>query len=222
MPFLAPGKDKLMTPMLIISSIFILIVIFVYFFFLIRFIKNRKKGTTTHTDKISKSILDTIPIVRYMPDYQCYLLKDHTYMDILQIRTKDLNSIDSSERSYDMARITKLLRTLGSDCKIIALNYPCNTREQQKYLEKKIQDTHNKQYQYWLEKSRKELEWLEKNKTFREYYLMYFSDTLEMQQKNLSTILESLGTGVDGLSMVIDAKKKHNILFKLSNQNSVI
>ena len=39
-----------------------------------------------------------------MPDYQCYLLKDKTYMDIVQIRTKDLNSIDADERSYDMGR----------------------------------------------------------------------------------------------------------------------
>ena len=219
---MAPGKDKAMTTLLIISGIFILAVIFLYIFFLIRFIKNRKKENKDQPEKTSKSILETIPIVRYMPDYQCYLLKDKTYMDIVQIRTKDLNSIDADERSYDMGRITKLLRMLGSDCKIIALNYPCNTQEQQRYLAHKIQDTHNKQYQYWLEKSRKELEWLEKNKTFREYYLMFFSDTLEMQQKNLNVILESLGTGVEGLAIAIDAKKKHNILFKLSNQSSVI
>lgn len=219
---MAPGKDGAMTPLLIISGIFILVVIFLYIFFLIRFIRNRKKGSQEQIEKNHKSILETIPIIRYMPDYQCYLLKDKTYMDIVQIRTKDLNSIDADERTYDMGRITKLLRMLGSDCKIIALNYPCNTQEQQRYLAHKIQGTHNKQYQYWLEKSRKELEWLEKNKTFREYYLMFFSDTLEMQQKNLNVILESLGTGVEGLAIAIDAKKKHNILFKLSNQSSVI
>lgn len=211
-----------MTPVIIISGVFILAVLFLYLFFLIRFIISRKKGSKEQPEKISRSVLETIPIVRYMPDCQCYLLKDNSYMDIVQIRTKDLNSIDADERSYDMGRIMKMFRMLGSDCKIIALNYPCNTQEQQKYLAHRIQQTHNKQYQYWLEKSRKELEWLEKNKTFREYYLMYFSGTLEMQHKNLNVILESLGTGVDGLAIVIDAKKKHNILFKLSNQTNVI
>ena len=99
-------------------------------------------------------------------------------MDIIQIRTKDLNSIDMDERSFEKGQIMKLLRMMGSDCKIIALNYPCNTQEQQRFLAYKIQTTHNKQFQYWLEKSRKELEWLEKNKTFREYYLMFFSESV--------------------------------------------
>lgn len=207
---------------LIISATVIAIIIIFYLIFLIRFLVNRKKGTQKHTETLEKSILETIPIIRYMPDYQCYLLKNKTYMDIIQIRTKDLNSIDMDERSFEKGQIMKLLRMMGSDCKIIALNYPCNTQEQQRFLVYKIQTTHNKQFQYWLEKSRKELEWLEKNKTFREYYLMFFSESLEIHQKNLNVILESLGSDAYGLAIPIDAKKKHNILFKLSNQTSVI
>lgn len=207
---------------IIISAVVIGIMIIFYLVFLIRFLINRKKGNSKQTENLEKSVLETIPIIRYMPDYQCYLMKNNTYMDIIQIRTKDLNSIDIDERSFDKGQIMKLLRMMGSDCKIIALNYPCNTQDQQRYLSYKIQTTHNKQFQYWLEKSRKELEWLEANKTFREYYLMFYSESLELHQKNLNTILESLGSDAYGLAIPIDAKKKHNILFKLSNQTSVI
>lgn len=207
----------------ILGIIFIVAVI-AYVVFLVRFLKKSKKGSTSTEEKeiVQKTILDLIPIVRYNTDFDCYEMVGDTYMDILQFQTKDLNSTGTDDREYDKGRFEKLFKILGEDCKIISLNYPCSTMSQQKYMEKKIQSTNNKQYLYWLEKSKKELEWLADHKTSREFYLMYFADSLDNQQKNKMTILNSLDTGMEGLICEISAEKKHNILYKLANQSNVI
>lgn len=50
--------------------------------------------------------------------------KDKTYMDIIQINTKDLVSASNDDIEYDIMRYIKLYKMYADDIKIVAMNFP--------------------------------------------------------------------------------------------------
>lgn len=191
--------------------------------------KENKKPESGSAQKIGigffnkdKSVTDLIPIKKYDKRNDMYILNDGTNMDILQIQTKDLITSSESEVEYDCMKFGKLYKVYGADIKIVALNFPCNTYKQQQYLRTKLEKSSNSVFEHFLNTKLDELAWLEKNNTTREFYLFYFSQNVEDKEKNLTNILTILSTGRDGLIKRIPAEKKHQILFKINNKNSMV
>ena len=80
--------------------------------------KKEDKKTASET----KSINDIIPIVDTFKG--CFKLKDGTFMDIVQVKCKDLVNASESDVNFDMYSLTKLYRAYTDDLKIISLNFP--------------------------------------------------------------------------------------------------
>lgn len=183
--------------------------------------KNKEKKSPSG-EKVVASIKKLIPVRQYDEKEKCYILKNATYMDIMQIRAKDLNNTDSNEIEVDCYRFAKFYKTYLQDIKIIVMNYPCNTQKQQHYIQYKIKKCKKPVYQEVLEQSLRELIYLEKNNTSREFYMMFFSENGDEHQKNLRRIKTQLAEGGSWLIQEIDREKKDSILFKLNNKNLLI
>lgn len=77
-------------------------------------------------------------------------------------------------------------------------------------------------YRKFLQQKYDELVWLAKNNTTREYYYMVYAETQEEMQKEMLTLKSTLHLGNDGLLLEIPEEKKHKILYRLYNKNSLV
>lgn len=170
-----------------------------------------------------KSRLDVtslLPIIRYDDNNNCFEMKNGKYMDLIGITTKDLEALSYDEMEWDILSFARFYKTFGSDVKIIGMNFPTNTKPQQQYVIHKLKTTKNEIYKHFLSEKLSELEWIEKNRTDREYYLMFFSDSPLKHKDNINILQKSLGA--NGLVFFMNKEKKIQILFKLNNKNSCI
>lgn len=178
--------------------------------------KNKKK-------KVEKSVLtlaDVIPIIDYDKTYQCFRLKQG-YMNMVEIRTKDIVNASEDEIEYDIAKLTKFNKLEYESYKIISLNFPCNTLDQQEYVEYKIKQCRNENYKRFLQNSLYELQWVQKNKSKREFYMMYFSDTLDGIKSMDANMKVALNLN-EKMLMDMSQEKKEKILFHLMNPASIL
>ena len=171
--------------------------------------------------KVKKSILEKIDVAEYLEEGY-YRMKDGTYMNLVQINSKDLINSSADEVEYDCMKFAKLYKLFENDLKLVVLNFPCDTKEQQAYLQRKINATNNQMYRKFLQQKYDELVWLAKNNTTREYYYMVYAKTQEEMQKEMLTLKSTLHLGNDGLLLEIPEEKKHKILYRLYNKNSLV
>lgn len=171
--------------------------------------------------KVRKSILEKIDVAEYLEE-GFYRMKDGTYMNLVQINSKDLINSSADEVEYDCMKFAKLYKLFENDLKLVVLNFPCDTKEQQAYLQRKINATNNQMYKKFLQQKYDELVWLAKNNTTREYYYMVYAKTQEEMQKEMLTLKSTLHLGNDGLLLEIPEEKKHKILYRLYNKNSLV
>ena len=171
--------------------------------------------------KVRKSILEKIDVAEYLEE-DFYRMKDGTYMNLVQINSKDLINSSADEVEYDCMKFAKLYKLFENDLKLVVLNFPCDTKEQQAYLQRKINATNNQMYKKFLQQKYDELVWLAKNNTTREYYYMVYAKTQEEMQKEMLTLKSTLHLGNDGLLLEIPEEKKHKILYRLYNKNSLV
>lgn len=169
-----------------------------------------------------KRVTELIGVIGYDTENRCYLMKEDRYMDFMQVQSKDLNSSSSDEVEYDILKFCKAYRLYEDDIKMVVMNFPCNTKEQQEFLKRKKEQTTNPVFRKYLGRQIEELIWLEKNRTTREYYFMVFADSLEDLEENKRTLKAVLHTGRDGLVSEITDKKKHQILYRLNNKCSQV
>lgn len=192
------------------------------------YMKNRKvtvmhKKNKKNKKKIEKSVLilsDVIPIVSYNQTYQCFQLKQG-YMNMVEIQTKDIVNASEDEIEYDIAKLTKFNKLEYESYKIISLNFPCNTAAQQEYVNYKIQQCKNENFRRFLQNSSYELQWVQKNKTKREFYMMYFSDTLDGIKSMDANMKVALNLN-DKMLKDMTQEKKEKILFHLMNPASIL
>lgn len=182
----------------------------------------KKPKSKTKSSDIDKSILELIPIGDYDFKNECFLYNDGSCMDIFQIRSKDLADTSQEERDFMKMKFSKWYRKYAQDIKLIMMNFPCNTKVQRDYFEYKLENTINEKRKKWLRKNIAELEWIEKNRTEREFYCMYWGKDIEELLKNREIHVENLGTSKMGYMNFISPVKKENIIFKYNNACSLI
>ena len=173
---------------------------------------------------IEKRDADTstlIPIERYRDDLNVFVMRSgEKYMDIIQIVSTDLMSKSDMEVDYLNMRWAKFYKTCAVDLKLISLNFPTNTAEQQRYFKYKIAQTNNPVFKRILENSLSELVFIEKNRSDREYYLMYFADSDEQLKDTRNIISSSLVNY--GLAAQMSKEKKLQILYRFNNPNATL
>lgn len=146
----------------------------------------------------------------------CFVKEDGSTFDFVQINCKDLIAASDDENEYDSLCFQKLYKKYPGDLKIIGINFPTNTKENKEYVRHKITNTKNSVYKRMLQEKYEELDWIEKWKTDREYYLMFFSSSTEEHKANLSSILYILSD--NHLASQITEDKKKKVLFKINNK----
>lgn len=184
--------------------------------------KKMSKEKNEENVVVTKETKDLLPDIRYDSANECYVKQNGECIDFIKIKSKDLVNSSNDEIEYDQYRYMKFYMTYADDVKIICMNFPCDTQQQQSYLQKKINSTNNYRQKYWLQKRLDELEWVEKNRTTREYYYMIFSKNIEEHLKNKTEIVSALGSGRNGLIEFISEEEKRQVFYKMNNKSSLI
>ena len=212
---------------IVIYSILLLACIIAFIMLIISRAKKKKNGlnksTTNGKNLKDKSITEILPFDCYDDGLDCFRYKDGTYMDLLQVRTKDLTNEARDSVEYDILKFTKLYKKFDGDIKIVATNFPSDTSKQQEYIRHKISKTKNSEHKKWLQKSLDELIWIEENRTSREFYYMFWGNNEKEIIKRRDIFINTLGTTKDGLlHKPMDKNKKIAICRKLNNKNAHI
>jgi hypothetical protein len=160
-----------------------------------------------------KSMRDLIPILRYEEDM--FIMRNGC-MDIVQIRTKDLYTMSDDDLNYDILNLKKFYQTYSADLKLIAMNFPTDTRRQRDYVQHRIDRTTNPVYKAHLQQQLAQLQAIQKHSTDREYYLMLFADSPDQLREAFSIASKSLGAS--NLVIKIDREKKYHILQQMNNK----
>lgn len=161
--------------------------------------------------KITRTLLDVFPI----RDYQDYFLtEDNQIIDVFQIRGKSYYNASDTEIEIMVDRLAYFYRLYKNDIKIIGMNYPTNTRNQQAFLTYKLQQPELQKYEAILNEKIATLQYLENSTTDREAFIMIFARD-EKHYRILCDLLDRSGLHVEQ----IPREKKENIIFQLNNMN---
>lgn len=145
---------------------------------------------------------------------------DDTYFDAVQIVCKDLENISDDEMLNDLYSWQKFYKMYADEVKLIGINFPCNTKTQQRYFQKKLEKEKNEQRRKILQEKYDRCVRLEKENTDREYYMYFYADDNETLQQRRSSIMSILGTA--GLVKEVRMNKLVLLLQKLMNMNTLI
>lgn len=156
-----------------------------------------------------------LPFLRYEDNH--VVLKDGV-MDILQISSIDLDSLNQSDELSMIYQRVRFVRSYVYDYKEISLNFPADTSMQQEYWRKKLEQASDPIDQKYIKRKLFELEFVEEKRTNREFFLFIFADN-EDQLKERRRNVEALFKTSFPL-MRITKEKKLDVLCKLNNQNS--
>lgn len=180
-------------------------------------IKERNKKDARTATVTQKSASEIIPIVDVFND--SFLLKNGKFMDMLSINCKDLVNSSEETVNYDMFLLTRLYKNYTNDIKLISLNFPTNTKSQQSYFQHKINHSNHPLLKPILEEKYNELIEDEKTSTSREHYIMFWGDTYEALQRNMSNITTALSKD---LCSRCSLSKKIQVMFAMNNMSSAI
>lgn len=179
--------------------------------------KNIKEKEVKPKIKQKALTLDIIPI-RDISDENYYITKDNKIIDLFQIKCKSITQASDYEIESQISQLAYFFRRYSNDLKIFAMCYPTNTTVQQKYLQQKVLNSANENHVYFLQQKLYALEFLEENRTDKEFYIMLFADN----QKQLREQKELLFTKSSLSIVTIPIEKKNNLFFKINNMNSKI
>lgn len=180
--------------------------------------KQKRKELKEEYKKVDKNILDILPFLEIAED-DTFKTKNG-YIDIFQIDTKDLNSLNYNDANRHIFDFSNFLRNYIDDMKIISMTFPVNTQIQQQHILKKIESTDNEIYREFLYKRLDQLIAIEEKRKNREFYLMLFYEDEKTKREREIQLLRLSSSAVKISRLDLD--KKLRIIFKLNNQNSKI
>ena len=149
-----------------------------------------------------------------------FKMQDNSYMDIVQIVTKDLNSASESDLETLIAAWARMYRTNGFDIKLVSLNTPTDTRGQQHNIQEKIAQNKVPIYDYILREMETQLENVQETRTDRQYYILLFAESQDDYFYTLSRINQTLI--YNDLARKISLPAKLAVLEKLNNKSQTI
>lgn len=182
-----------------------------------RFINNKqiKPKKKEKKQKVLSQTPSVLPFISIERDW--IVLKDGV-MDILQITSKDLNSLNEEETAMMIHFHSVLYKSYYPSIKEVSLNFPANTSKQTQYWLKKKERTTDPLRLKFIERKLFELSYLEKERTNREFYLFIFADNEHQLEERRRQVRKSSQRSFP--LVPISNEKKIDILYLLNNQNS--
>ena len=105
-----------------------------------RKLKNEKqKEYKKELKQINKTIMDIFPIIDIVEDKSIFKTT-YGYMNILQIESKDIYSLNIDEVNSHVLDLTSFLRGYQDDIKIVCMQFPVNTYNQQQNIINKLEN----------------------------------------------------------------------------------
>lgn len=178
--------------------------------------RKKLKEENKNLPKIEKGVQDKIEILDVTDDE--FFKTKSGYLNIYQIKGKDVDGLSEFEEENIIKNFMRFLRIYIYDLKIIMMNFPINTTEQQEYILRKIKKSDKELYKKFLYEKLDELVDLEKNKTNIEYYIMIFIDKEESSLDKVRTLMRSRNKDCNLLPLTLE--KKLRIVYKLNNLNT--
>lgn len=178
--------------------------------------KRIKDGKTKTTEAVRKSVLNILPQRYYKNDR--IVLDDGTFADVFQVRGQSYLRASEEEIQQLVAAHTLFYRRMDDSIKFVALNYPTNTKQQQRFLKEKLKDNTLEVYHGMIEAKLQTLQYLEERRTDREVFLYFWAKD---DADYLSKMNKLFAGGALNLQE-ISYDKKCNILSKLNNMNQKI
>lgn len=140
------------------------------------------------------------------------------HIDIFQIDSKDIYSLNEIERKMHIYSFVSFLRGYVYDFKLISMNFPVNTLKQQRFLEKQLKECDNEIYANFLKEKLDQLIFLEENRQNKEFYIMIFIKDTDNKEEVKGLLLRNQNIAIQ--LKPLDIEKKLKILFKLNNPNT--
>lgn len=209
-----------MVRMIVASMILVgsLVALIVKIIFTVRKSKENQKETSANESQHDKSILDKLPVSTYDQEHDVFVMRDGSCLDLIEVISSDLANESEDAILVKKLRLTKLYKLYPDDLKIVTINLPSNTTEQQNFIRKKMESTRNELHRKYLRAKEKELIWIENNRTNREFYFMYFGNDVGQIVERRDIITSSLGTGKQGMAQIINQEKKTMVLHLMLNK----
>lgn len=179
--------------------------------------EKRAKAKKEKPPQIKKLIAEIIPIVDYT-ESGLFQLKREGFFDIWQIQSKDIFAMNEKEASFHIYSLASSFQSYQEAFKVVSLNLPVSTEQQQLYLEKKLERSQNLLYERFLQQKLKELQFLEWGRTNREYFVFIYGKTELMVKERREDLIRYLQRTTPLIEM--NDKKKIELIYKLYNQNA--
>lgn len=176
-----------------------------------------KKNSTNDKQKVINSIARIFPVKDYA-DFDFFEMKNDEYMEIVQITSKDIYSLNEQDKDNDIFSLAYLFQAYLPDLKIVPMNVPVNLEVQKNKIQKKIRNCKKEEYLPFLEKKLYELEFLEEHRTNKEFFFFLYAKSPQelLDRKNhIKKLLSKSNPLIE-----LDIEKKVNVLFQLSNLNT--
>lgn len=176
-----------------------------------------ERETVEKKARIKSSFSSIAPIIDVTSN-DFFEMRSGEYMEILQITSKDIYSLNENDRYSDMSNLANFYISFTKDIKIIPLNVSLNLEVQKKFLYKKLNQNKIPTYQPFLEKRLEEMKQLEKHRTNREYFIFLYEDDESKLLEKIHQVKNLLIRSNPLLELTLE--KKYDILFQLNNPNS--
>ncbi|WP_054637619.1 hypothetical protein [Thalassobacillus sp. C254] len=180
--------------------------------------KEPKKVEPEKKVKVKQSFAEIAPVIDITGN-GFFQLSDHAgYMEIVQVSSTDIYALNNEDKEKTITLEAFFYQWYHPDFKIIPLNFPVDTSRQQRFIQKKLDRTTNSQYRLFLEQKLRELQFIETERSNREFYMFIYAD----DEYTLRSRVNDVASQKNMVSPIIrlSEEKKMNILYKLSNLNT--
>lgn len=167
--------------------------------------------------KIMSSFADMAPIVD-VTDTDFFEMRNGEFLEILQIASKDIYSLNETDKDNDIYSLAHFFQAYLPSVKIVPLNTPVNLEIPKKNVMRDIRRNRNPNYLAHLEKKLRDLEFLETNRTDREYFLFLYGNDEKVLHENKVHAKKLMGRSNPIAELTLE--KKISILYQLANLNS--
>ncbi len=167
--------------------------------------------------KIISSFADIVPIIDIV-EYDFFEMRNGEYMEIVQVTSKDIYSLNESDKDNDIFSLAYLFQAYIPDIKLVPLHTPVNLELQKNNIIRNIRKCKEPAYIPFLEKKLAEIEFIEENRTNKEYFFYLYADSIKNLLERKSQFKKLFGQSNPIIELDLD--KKLNVLYQLSNINS--
>ena len=101
------------------------------------------------------------------------------YLELVRGSCTDFQSIRDMELEYENLKMEQFYSRYPSDLKLVCVNMPERCTEQLGFISHKLENCQHEWSRSALKARKMELEWLEKNRLRKEYYLFLYADSVE-------------------------------------------